>query len=351
MAELKLAVVGAGMIGKRHIDTITASERAQLVAIADPSDEARALCQSKDLAYFADVESLLAHGGIDGAVIATPTIAHLDAALLALNAGVHVLIEKPITATLEQAQRIAAKVSETNRHVLVGHHRRYYPVVERAREMIREGELGALLAVTGQWNMRKDEDYYLPQWRQQRPAGPVLTNLVHDIDMLRYLCGEITHMSAELSNSVRGFEKEDVAALLLRFECGALGTFILSDSTPSPWGWESATGENPRFPRSMQNSFRLMGSQACIEFPNLSKWTFDDSLDADKGCWFDAMQEQKQPLELGDAFARQFDHFCDVLSGTALPRVDVHDGSRSLQACLGVFDAARTGQRIEIHNP
>jgi predicted dehydrogenase len=345
---LQFGVVGAGVIGKRHIQTITNSQDAQLVAIVDPSDVARELATSIGVRYFTDIESLLEKESVDAVVIATPTVHHLQPTLKALDAGVHVLVEKPIAATLQESQAIVDKVRTSSCHVLVGHHRRYYPAVDKARKLVEGDELGTLIAVTGQWNVRKDDAYYLPDWRKHRTAGPVLTNLVHDIDLLRYLCGEISHISAELSNAVYGYEKEDVAALLLRFANGALGTFLLSDTTPSPWSWEAATGENPIVPRSGQNAFRLMGTRGSLEFPNLKVWTADGSAHAGQSSWFDPMQSQSLSSEFENAFGRQLDHFCKVIRGATLPRVDALDGQRSLQATLAVFDAAQSGQRVAL---
>lgn len=256
----------------------------------------------------------------------------------------HVLVEKPIAATLDEANTIIAKSAKTGRHVLVGHHRRYYRQVDRAREIVRSGQLGKLVAVSGQWGVRKHENYYTPAWRRKWEAGPILTNLIHEMDSLRYICGEVTSISAETSNAVEKFEKEDSAALVMRFECGALGTFVLSDRVSSPWAWEFATGENPLYPGSAQNVVRFMGTDASLDFPNLVLWRHA----GDSNTWKDEISSFPETLKLGDAFISQIEHFSAVIRGDEKPRITAEDATKSLRATLSVYEAARNGRRVTL---
>ena len=344
MTAVRLALIGAGTIGKRHLEAIASTPAARLVAIADPVAENRDLAAGCGAEGFADFDAMLDAIRPDGVIVATPTEHHLAPAAAALRTGAHVLVEKPITATLAEADTLTALSAETGRHVLVGHHRRYYPVVEKARDLVRGGALGDLVAVTGQWTTLKPDAYFDADGRRRRAAGPVLTNLIHEMDLLRTICGEVTHVLAQTSGHIRGHEKEETAALVLTFECGALATFILSDATPSPWTWEYGTGETPAFPRSGQNSWRFMGTNAALEFPNLVLWR---TADGQRG-WTHAMHPQALPLDLGDAFVNQIRHFCAVIEGTETPRITAADATRSLRATLAVFEAAQTGRRIEV---
>ena len=79
-----------------------------------------------------------------------------------------------------------------------------------------------------------------------------------------------------LNNRVRGLEKEDTAAITLRFASGALATVLLSDAAASPWAWEMATGENPSFPPQHENAYRFVGTEGALEFPNLVLWSYRD---------------------------------------------------------------------------
>lgn len=344
MENVRLAIVGAGVIGKRHMAAIAGTPGCELVAIADPFPASRAMAEDNGVRWFADTGDMLGDVRPDGVVVATPTEHHLAPTLTALDAGAHVLVEKPIAATVGEAEAIIAKSAETKRHVLVGHHRRYYPVTHKARELVRGGALGRLVAVSGQWTVKKAVGYFEPDWRKKRDAGPILTNLIHDMDSLRYICGDVVGIAAETSSGFMGHEKEDVAACVIRFDGGALGTFILSDQTPSPWSWEFATGENPAFPRSAQNACRFMGTDAALDFPNLTLWTHEGG----KIDWNHAMTARAIDLELGDAFAAQCRHFCAVIRGDEAPRITAADATETLRATLAVFEAAETGRRVNL---
>ena len=136
----------------------------------------------------------------------------------------------------------------------------------------KKGAIGKLVGISGMWSVRKADSYFDPSWRKLRSSGPVLINLIHEIDTLRYICGDIVSLSAKVTNGLRNHSKEETAAVLMTFEGGALGTFLLSDTTPSPWSWEQATGENLKFPQSKQNVYRFIGSKGSLEFPNLILW-------------------------------------------------------------------------------
>jgi len=342
MTKVRLAIAGAGVIGKRHTDAIAQSDHVELVAYADPSPEAGKAAQEADVPLFGGLAELIDSANPDGIVIATPTENHFPSTMIALEASISVLVEKPIMATMEEAENVVALSQKNGLPVLVGHQRRYYGLVEKAREVVREGALGKLVAVSGQWAMRKHDSYYEPDWRKQWKAGPILTNLIHELDLLRHICGDIVSVSAETSNIVQGFEKEDAAALILRFESGALGTFALSDQATSPWSWEHATGENAAFPPTGQNATRFMGTRAALDFPNLTLWHHGE---ADPE-WRQPMAaiDCSQPID--DPYVTQIEHFAAVIRGKEKPRIDARDAAESLRATLAVYEAARTGKRI-----
>lgn len=342
--SVRLALVGAGVIGKKHLARITAEPGAELVAIVDPAPHGAEVAAEHGVPLFADTEAMMSSVNPHGVVVATPTVLHLAPTLAALNAGAHVLVEKPIAATLEQANQIVEASRRTGLNVLVGHQRRYYPLMTRAREIIRDGEIGDLVALNGQWTMRKGESYLAPDWRKKRAAGPVLTNLIHEMDLLRFLCGDIEALSAEVSNATRNFEKEDTAAIAMRFTSGVLGTFLISDATPSPISWELATGENEAFPPTYRNAYWFTGTKGTLEFPGLALWHPAGKAQD----WTDPLERRAVPYEGADAYERQCAHFCAVIRGDEAPRINAEDATAALQATLAVLDSADTGQRIAL---
>ena len=342
MSPVKLAIAGGGVIGRRHAGAIANSEDTILVAIADPALSGKRLGNDMDVPVFSNLQALLAEESVDGVIVSTPTEHHFEPTMVALDSGCHVLVEKPIMATVIEADQVVAKAAASKRHVLVGHHRRYYSLTHRARNIIQSGELGQLVAVSGQWTLRKADAYYDPDWRKKWEAGPVLTNLIHEMDLLRYICGEIESISAEVSHSVRNWEKEDAVAMIMRFVSGAIGTFILSDQATSPWAWELGTGETELFPKTGQNSMRFMGTRAALDFPNLALWHHGDEVPN----WNHVISPDPIELELEDAYALQIAHFAAVIADRERPIITAADGTMTLRTTLAVFEAASMGHRV-----
>ena len=340
--KARIGLVGAGVIGQRHISAVTECPTTELIGIADSNpDRFSAACGVPE---FDCIESLISATEPDGVIIATPTDRHLQPALAALEAGCSVLVEKPIAADTSDGIRIAEAEKRSKGSVLVGHHRRYNPASKVARELIRTGKLGKLVQVSGQWGARKHIEYYDEPWRRTRNAGPVLINLSHELDLLSFICGEIVSISAEITNEFQGFEKEDAAAAVMRFKCGALGTIVLSDRANSPWAWEFATGENSAFPVSGENCYQFFGTKMSLDFPRLTLWSNEN----EGGNWFAPMTSKSINPEPADAFSLQIEHFSEVAKGKAAPFVTAMDAVGSLQATLAIFESANSGKRVEL---
>ena len=102
------------------------------------------------------------------------------------------LVEKPVTAALDEGRRLVDEAAAAGVPVLVGHHRRYHPRIKRLWKLVKGGAIGSLIGVSLLWAVKKPDAYYDIVWRTRTGGGPVLTNLIHEIDTLRYICGEIT---------------------------------------------------------------------------------------------------------------------------------------------------------------
>lgn len=343
-AAARVAVVGAGTIGMRHITAVSQCPCAILAGVAEKNDRVRATVAETGTVVDSEAGRLIERTNPDGVIVATQTDVHLEAALPAIAAGLPVLIEKPIAATLEQAEAIGNAAAKAGCRVLVGHHRRYHPQAEVARQMVRTGKLGELLLVSGVWGVRKHDGYYGQAFRRTREAGPVMINIVHDIDMLRHVVGEIDLVSALLSHGCGRSPKEDAGVVGMRFASGALGSFALSDRVSSPWSWEYATGENRIVPMIGRNCMRFMGTGSSLDFPNLVHWTYGGGT----GDWTKPMSGTKIDCRKIDPFVSQLEHFLDVIEGKSEPLVDVDDATMSLRATLAILKAADSGEWVGV---
>ena len=165
----------------------------------------------------------------------------------------------------------------------------------------------------------------------------MLINLIHDVDLLRHLCGDVARVYAEGGSRLRGHEVEDTVAITLRFTSGAIGTILASDATPSPWGWELGTGENPLIPPTGRNCCRFLGTEGAFALPRLELWRHDAGGPAH---WYEAIRPRTlPPAGPRAALKRQLRHFCGVVRGEHEPRVSGEDGLRTLRTALAILEA------------
>jgi predicted dehydrogenase len=172
-------------------------------------------------------------------ILATPNKLHLEHALKCIAAGVPILLEKPITPTVREAETLVKEADKAGAKVLIGHHRAHSPIMARAQQLIDDGRLGQLVAVMGSAAFFKPDEYFADApWRREVGGGPFLLNMIHEAHNLRMLCGDIVAVQAFSSHATRGFPVEDTVAINLRFISGALGSFMLSDTAACARSWE-----------------------------------------------------------------------------------------------------------------
>lgn len=346
MTNIAIGVIGAGLIGRKHLAKIAAHPDFDLAGIADVNAE-QVAAQNPDARVFADYRAMLDETRPEAVIIASPNQLHAENGIECARRGIHILIEKPVTDTLATANALIGAVKAAGIQSLVGHHRRHHRQVATLRSLLAERRIGDLVGVSAIWAAYKPDPYFrIAPWRTQAGGGPVLINLIHEIDFLRFSVGEIVAVGAVLSNRQRGFAVEDTAGVLIEFENGAIGTFFASDSAVSPWTTEQGVGESPEFPFSGESSYRFMGSRGALEFPNLVQWTQA----GDAPSWNEPIQARAIHAPTLDPYIAQLDHFRDVVRGTAASLQPVEDGARTLIATLAVAEAAASGRRIDLRD-
>jgi predicted dehydrogenase len=191
------------------------------------------------------------------------------------------------------------------------------------------------------WLLKKPDDYFDVAWRREAGGGPLLINLVHDIDNLRFICGEISEVQAMTSNKARGFAVEDTAGLLLKFANGAIGTVTLSDATPAPWSWELSSGENAAYPKQDQPCYLFAGTKGSLSVPTMEQWSYP----GDAG-WYAPLSRAAVDMPLADPLVEQLRHFLAVIAATEVPLISVEDAMGTLAVVEAVREAALSGTRV-----
>jgi predicted dehydrogenase len=348
---MKIAVVGAGAIGRVHIHVIRAHPQCELLAIVDPSAAAHQLSKSLGMLHFDNLENLLDQVRPDGIILATPNDMHVTQALQCIDAGVAVLVEKPIAHSVVDAQRLVAATHSTQgqamARVLVGHHRAHSPIMAKAKAVIEAGRLGRLVSVMGSALFCKPDNYFTDApWRTVKGGGPILINLIHEIHNLRMLCGDIVEVQAMSSNALRGFEVEDTATINFRFASGVLGTFVVSDTVASARSWEQTSQENKDYPTyDDEDCYVIAGTMGSLSVPTMRLKTYARPEDRS---WFKPLQTETLELKRADPLMLQLQHFLEVIKGEASPLVSVQDGLQNLQVVEAIAIAIETQQAVKL---
>lgn len=339
MGQIAVAVIGAGAIGRTHVETLMQMKKGgrgalSFAAVVEPAAAGQAFATAHGVPCFNDVTALIDSGVVQAAIVATPNETHLPISGALLTAGLPVLLEKPVAENLKSALRLIALVEETGVPLLVGHHRRHNPIVKAARAAIRAGRIGDLVLATVTCSLAKTPSYFEADWRRSPGAGgPLLINLVHEIDLLRHFFGEVASVQAVASNARRGFAVEDTAAIILTFVDGGIATLSISDAATGPWAWDLTAGENPvRFPAHEVSAHHYAGSRAGLSLPDLTLWEPEDEPD-----WTRKLTASPMPVQPADPYTEQLLHFEHLIRHGGTPLVDVRDAT----ANLVVLDAIR----------
>lgn len=297
--------------------------------------------------WAAEAEDLLDAHAPDGAIVATPNGLHVRHGLVCVSRGIPALVEKPVADTPAGGTALAEAAEASGVPLLVGHHRRHNPILEAAREAIAAGRIGRPVAASVTWLIRKPDNYFDATWRREPGGGPVMINLVHEVDALRFLLGEVVEIQAMTSAATRGFAVEDTAAVLLRLENGLLATVAISDAAASPWNWEQTSGENPAFSKQPADNGVITGTEGALSLPHLDLWRYEAHPGIPPG-WAAPMSRQRLSVTAEDPYRRQLRHFGQVIRREEAPRVTPRDATRSLALCFAVLEAARTGRRVTV---
>ena len=348
MNRLRIAVAGAGTIGIRHIEEIQRCGATTLSAIVDPSPRAGEVARRAGVPSYASLQRCFAADRPDGVVLATPNRLHVEQALECIAAGIPVLVEKPLADTLDGGRRLVEAAEQAGAILLVGHHRVHSPILHKAVEAVKSGMLGRIVGVIGSAVFYKPDDYFEGPgaWRREPGGGPIFINMIHEIGNLRAMVGEIVAVQAIASSATRGFAVEDTVAVNLRFDNGALGTFLLSDTAASPKSWEQTSRENEAYATSAdQDAYVVIGTDGSLAVPTMRVHRYATK---EGRSWFEPFETATIPLERADPLARQIEHFAAVIRGDEKPLVTGRDGLQNLRVVDAIVEASRSGGTVDL---
>ena len=341
------AVLGLG-IGRAHADAAWASDKADLVAVCDIDE--RRLAKAKDaypgVTAYTDFEELIADPRVDVISICLPSAMHADFAVRAMEAGKHVLVEKPLDITPARAQLIEDARLRTGRICGVVHQNRFNVDMYPIREALESGRLGRLILGTFAVKWYRDQAYYDGGgWRgtwEMDGGGSLMNQAVHTVDLMQWLMGDVESVSSHMGIYNHEIKTEDTTASLIRFKSGAVATFV------------STTCAYP----GISTEICLYGTGGSVEADAdcLKTWKFKDAEDeeAEEAAMLSRYGGGNLCAEAADA-ARRFGHdhvVCDMIDAVIEgrdPEVTPADALRAVRIVCAVYESAKTGKTVYLN--
>jgi len=340
---MKFLIAGLGSIGRRHFSNLIALGEKEIILLRTrkatlPDDELTGYPIETDLQ-----EALKKHKP-DAIIVANPTSRHLDVAIPAAQAGCHILLEKPVSHSLERLDILQKAAQKSGSRILVGFQFRYHPTLNKARELIQSNTLGKILTVHAHWGE------YLPQWhpwedyRRSYAAradlgGGVIVTLTHPLDYLRYLIDEIESLwSFNGHISPLEIDVEDVAEIGLNFANGAVGGVHVN-----------------YFQRPPVHHLEIVGTDGTLRWDNADGILHFYKFSASFGSYSDnpptpVMETFSPPegFERNQLFVAQTRHFINIVRGESEPICSLNDGVQALRLALAARESQKNGRMIKM---
>jgi predicted dehydrogenase len=356
MKKYKVGIVGLGKVAHLHAQALSEIKNAEFTAGCSRSmAKALEFCRSYEADPFDNLAQMVKEMELDLVIICTPHPNHLVPTVEALQAGAHVLVEKPLASTLQDCDAMIKAARKAERKLGVISQRRWYPPVLRVKKAIDEGKIGK--PVLGTVNMLgwRDEDYYNSDaWRgtwEQEGGGVMVNQAPHQLDLFCWLMGPIDEVYGHWANLNHPYiEVEDTALAIIKFKSGAMGNLIVSNSQkPGIYGKVQIHGENgASVGAQTEGGAMFIAGMAPITEPPLNDlWT----IPGEEKLLEKFTQEDEELFEKVDPmvyFIRlQIEEYLDALEKGREPLVNGEEGRKTVELFTAIYRSTRDNQPVK----
>lgn len=354
--KVRTAIIGCGKVSHLHAAALQQGSNTELTAVCSRSiEKAREFASKYGIRAFDDVEKMVRETGIESAVICTPHPFHADAVLKLALLGVNCLVEKPLASSLKDCDAMIKTCHENKVKLGVVSQRRFYAPVQRVKNAIEEGKIGA--PALGTINMLgwRDKAYYeSDDWRGtwEMEGGGVLVNQApHQLDIFQWFMGPVDEVYGIWRNLNHPYiEVEDTALAIVKFKSGAIGNIIVSNSQkPGIYGKVHVHGCNGASVgvQTDGGAMFIAGMSAIAEPPVNDLWTVpgeDNQLDSWKKEdteFFDSINPTEYYMKL------QNEDFADAIIKKRKPMVSGEEGRVTVELFTAIYRSTRDNRPIK----
>jgi predicted dehydrogenase len=339
---IHVGILGGGGISDTHARAVQAAGGAQVVAVAGQNAEkVRVLADRYGARAYAETESLLRHRPLDAVLIGSPSGLHAEQGIAAARRGLHVLVEKPVDATVAKAEELVSECAAAGVKLGVFFQDRFAPGVESLKAAIEGGALGRPLLVSARVRWWRPPEYYASsRWRGTRAfdgGGALINQAIHTVDLLLWLLGDVDRVSARAKAALHPIEVEDTLVAILELRNGALATL------------EATTAAYPGFPRVIE----ISGSEGTVVLRQERVVRADLRTPApglvEAGSAADEGARARSPLVADESgHAAVFRDFVRSIHENGEPRCSGPEGLRSLRLVEALYLSANEGRVVGV---
>lgn len=339
--ELRFGLIGCGRVAPRHAQSIKELPDSRLVAVADiVESRAKRFAHDYSADAYLDYHRLLDREDIDVVNICTPSGLHAEMAIDAMQAGKHVIVEKPMALSLPDADKmmVTSKVAGVKFCVVLQN--RFNPPMQDLRRVVDEGKLGRILLGNATIRWYRPQEYYEDEWHGKwaMDGGALMNQSIHHIDALQWLMGDVERVFAYSATLAHKMEAEDVGVAVIRFKNGALG---------------SVEGSTITYPENLEGSVALFGERGSVKVGGTSLnrkvfWKIDGELEHEREL---LTREQLDPPSVyGYSHKYVIEDMIRAIGDDTEPLMNRAEARKSLALVLAMYESARTGQSVEMTN-
>lgn len=337
MEQLRFGLIGCGRVAPRHAESVAALPDARLVAVADVRESRAAhFAQHYGADMLTDYRVLLARPDIDVVSICTPSGLHAQMAIDALQAGKHVVVEKPIALSLADADRMIATAAAMGRKLCVVLQNRYNPPMQDLRRIVDEGRLGRLLLGNATVRWYRPQEYYEDEWHGTwaMDGGALMNQSIHHIDALQWFMGRPESVFAFTGTLAHRMEAEDTGVAVIRFAGGGLG---------------SVEGSTITYPENIEGSVAVFGEQGSTKIGGTALnrkvvWKVAGELEREREI---LTRDQVDPPSIyGTSHQKVIADMIEAIRDDRAPKTHGDEARKSLALVLAIYESARTGRPV-----
>jgi UDP-N-acetyl-2-amino-2-deoxyglucuronate dehydrogenase len=340
---LNFGLIGCGRVAPRHAESLRNLDGACLAAVADVQESrARRFAHDYGTEAYTDYRRLLDRPDIDVITICTPSGLHAGMAIAALQAGKHVLVEKPMALALSDADAMLAASRAARRKLGVVLQNRYNPPMQDLRRAVDEGRLGRLLLGNATVRWYRPQEYYEDGWHGTwaMDGGALMNQSIHHIDALQWLLGEPASVTAYTATLAHRMEAEDTGIALIRFRSGALGV---------------VEGSTITYPENLEGSVALFGEHGSVKIGGTALnrkvlWKIQCELEHEREL---LVRDQVDPPSVyGYSHQAVIADMAAAVREDREPKTHGVEARKSVALVLAMYESARTGRPVSMaeHN-